>query len=155
MKKLVIWLLVLGLVVVAALGFTNGDTLVTKIEKAEEAQEEDPGLPGGVDYAAIYALHDPKEVVMTIDGRDVTWAEYFYAYYNIAGSMEQNFQMYMYYGMAIGWNSPADQEGRTYADIVKATGASTAIVSRVSRVMAAAEGKGGLETAIERVEKQE
>ena len=40
MKKLVIWLLVLGLVVVAALGFTNGDTLVTKIEKVEEAREE-------------------------------------------------------------------------------------------------------------------
>ena len=47
------------------------------------------------------------------------------------------------------------RDGRTYADIVKATGASTAIVSRVSRVMAAADGKGGLETAIERVEKQE
>ena len=47
------------------------------------------------------------------------------------------------------------RDGRTYADIVKATGASTAIVSRVSRVMAAADGKSGLETAIERVEKQE
>lgn len=37
-----------------------------------------------VDFAAIYALHQPDEVVAAVDGRDVTWAEYFYWLYRAA-----------------------------------------------------------------------
>ena len=138
MKKLIIGLLVLGLIVVGVLGFTNSD-LLTKTDKtpapaettdaaaepAQEAespeaqsQEEAPAEAGGVDYDAIYALHDPEEVVMTIDGKDVTWQDYFYAYYSQASGMEQNFEMYQNYGMAMGWDSQADEEGHTFADLV-------------------------------------
>ena len=141
MKKLVIGLLVLGLVAVAALGFANGD-LFAKNEKAQapeetaapaqdaaepaaepetpatESEEAAPAEAGGVDYEAIYALHDPEEIVMTIDGQDVPWKDYFYAYYSQAHGMEQNFEMYQYYGMALGWESQADEEGHTFADLV-------------------------------------
>ena len=139
MKKLIIGLLALGLIVVLALGFTNSD-LVLKSDKAaataettetapaaepapeaeSPAEEEAPTLveAGGVDYDAIYALHEPEEVVMTIDGRDVTWQEYFYCFYNQAMGMEQNFQMYQSYGMAMGWESQANEAGQTFADLV-------------------------------------
>ena len=139
MKKLIIGLLVLGLIVIAVLGFTNSD-LLTKTDKApataettetapaaepapeaeSPAEEEVPTLveAGGVDYDAIYALHAPEEVVMTIDGKDVTWQDYFYAFYNQAQGMEQNFQMYQSYGMAMGWDSQANEAGQTFAELV-------------------------------------
>ena len=139
MKKLIIGLLALGLIVVLALGFTNSD-LVLKSDKAAAtaettetapaaepaaqaetpAEEEGPTLveAGGVDYDAIYALHAPEEVVMTVDGKDVTWQDYFYAFYNQAQGMEQTFQMYQSYGMAMGWDSQANEAGQTFAELV-------------------------------------
>lgn len=141
MKKLIIGLLVLGLIVVAVLGFAGGD-LLTGTEKtpapeataapaAEDAgaegsaaepetpaQDAAPEKTGGVDYEAIYALHDPEEIVMTIDGQNVPWKDYFYAFYSQAHGMEQNFEMYQYYGMAMGFDSQADEEGHTFADLV-------------------------------------
>lgn len=133
MKKLIIGLLVLGVIVIAVLGFTNSN-LLAKTDKttateapaaepaaqAEPAAEEEPApaAAGGVDYEAIYALHAPEEVVMTIDGRDVTWQEYFYCYYNQAMGMEQTFQMYQSYGMAMGWDSQANEAGQTFAELV-------------------------------------
>ena len=72
----------------------------------------------GVDYAAIYALHDPDEVVMTVGGKDVTWDEYYYYYYSQARDMEETFTMYQYYGYAIGWNTPVREDGSTYGDLV-------------------------------------
>ena len=134
MKKLIIGLLVLGLIVVAVLGFTNSDLLAKTNETPAEseaaaepaaqaetpAEEEGPTQveAGGVDYEAIYALHEPEEVVMTVDGRDVTWQDYFYAFYNQAQGMEQTFQMYQSYGMAMGWESQANEAGQTFADLV-------------------------------------
>ena len=44
---------------------------------AETQGEPASAQVGVVDYDAIFALHQPEEVVMTIDGRDVTWQDYF------------------------------------------------------------------------------
>ena len=156
MKKLIIGLLALGLIVVLALGFTNSD-LLTKTDKtsaetapaAEPAaqaetpvEEEGPTLvdAGGVDYDAIYALHAPEEVVMTVDGKDVTWQEYFYCYYNQAKGMEQNFQMYQSYGMAMGWDSQANEAGQTFADLVDVSAENT--LRSLMTVESLAEEKG-------------
>ena len=82
MKKLLIALLVVFLAVVAVLGLSDSK-LVTEIPEAPaaetaaaepetaEAAEEPVQASSGVDYEAIYALHDPEEIVMTIDGREV------------------------------------------------------------------------------------
>ena len=134
MKKLFIGLLVLGILVIGVLGFTNSDllaetdktaapaepveTAAEPADQAEAAAEEAQVQAGGVDYEAIYALHAPEEVVMTIDGKDVTWQDYFYAFYNQAQGMEQTFQMYQSYGMAMGWDSQANEAGQTFADLV-------------------------------------
>lgn len=134
MKKLFIGLLVLGILVIGVLGFTNSDllaktdkaaapaepveTAAEPADQAEAAAEEAQVQAGGVDYDAIYALHAPEEVVMTIDGKDVTWQDYFYAFYNQAQGMEQTFQMYQSYGMAMGWESQANEAGQTFAELV-------------------------------------
>ena len=134
MKKLFIGLLVLGILVIGVLGFTNSDllaktdktaapaepveTAAEPADQAEAAAEEAQVQAGGVDYEAIYALHAPEEVVMTIDGKDVTWQDYFYAFYNQAQGMEQTFQMYQSYGMAMGWDSQANEAGQTFAELV-------------------------------------
>lgn len=161
MKKLIIGLLALGLIVVLALGFTNSD-LVLKSDKAAAtaettetapaaepaaqaetpAEEEGPTLvdAGGVDYEAIYALHEPEEVVMTVDGKDVTWQDYFYAFYNQAQGMEQTFQMYQSYGMAMGWESQANEAGQTFADLVDVSAENT--LRSLMTVESLAEEKG-------------
>ena len=139
MKKLLIALLILGLVVIAVLGFSDSkllskapetETPVSDAQEAPNAQTGENPLPaeepaeeaGGVDYAAIYALHAPEEVVMTVDGRDVTWQDYFYGFYSQATNMEDQFQMYQYYGYALGWESQADEEGNTFAQLLTRMG---------------------------------
>ena len=129
MKKLIIALLVLCVVCVVLASFL-GNTSEAKrpeptqapapapatTEPAEEetAQEQS----GGVDFEAIYALHDPDEVVMTVDGQDVIWEDYYYVYRNQALQMENMFLQYQAYGMALGWESEADDEGHSYAELM-------------------------------------
>ena len=86
-------------------------------EAGEETAEEIPAA-AGVDYEALYALHAPDEVVMTVDGKDVTWQDYCYVYSSQAIDMEQQFQMYQNYGYAMGWDSQADEEGHSYAELL-------------------------------------
>ena len=70
-----------------------------------------------LDYDALYALHEPGDVVAEIDGKDETWANYFYALYSQCGQIENYFNMMaMYYGYAMDWLDPVDDEGTTYAD---------------------------------------
>ena len=138
---LTIGVIVLILAVIAAVSF-SGDKLMTdpvpvpkKTEapsslptpqpaadaqdpQTEPAPEEEVQPRTHTDFAAIYALHDPEEVVMTVDGRDVTWQDYFFAFYSQAYSMEQNFEMYQYYGVALGWQDQADEEGHSFAELV-------------------------------------
>lgn len=101
----------------AKLDDSEAEDAAQPAEEAEPAEEEAPAALV-TDYDAIYALHEPDEVVMTIDGREVTWQDYFFAYYSQAYAMEQNFLMYQYYGYALGWQDQADAEGHTYAELV-------------------------------------
>lgn len=147
MKKWIIGLLVLCLAVVVVIAL-SGDKLFTEPVQMPEATpqvydalqtpaptqtaEAETALPADeepaaeepaaeektVDYDAIYALHEPDEVVLTVDGKPITWQDYFYAYFSQGTNMEQQFQMYQNYGMALGWESQADEEGRTFADLV-------------------------------------
>lgn len=89
---------------------------------AADASEADAAAAAvetkSVDFAAIYALHQPDEVVAAVDGRDVTWAEYFYWLY-VQGSQIDNYiqQMAAYYGLQISWDDTLeDGSDETYAD---------------------------------------
>ena len=131
MKKLIILLVVLCLVGVAVLVLAGGggnpakpqepETVIVPEEEAAPAAEPEAGdeeAAQGLDLDALYALHDPDEIVMTIGDQEIPWRDYFYFYQSGAVQLEQQFQMYQSYGMAIGWNSQADEEGHTYAELL-------------------------------------
>lgn len=127
MKKLLIALLIICLAAIVLVGFFWGKDAPEAVElpAAEEAAAEENAeeaaaeeKTAGVDYEAIYALHQPDEVVMTVDGRDVVWEDYYYVYYNQAVQMENYFQQAQAYGYAEGWESAADEEGHSYAELL-------------------------------------
>lgn len=134
MKKWIIGLLILCLAVVVVIALTGDKLFAEPVQLPQEtpqaaeetpAPEEDasqaeeaPEESSGVDYDAIYALHDPDEVVMTVNGEKVLWKDYFYSYYSQAYSMEQYFEMSQYQGMAMGWESAFGEDGRSFAQML-------------------------------------
>ncbi len=73
-----------------------------------------------IDYDALFKSHDTDEVVMTVDGREVSWNEYFYWIRYYAEYIQYYIDMYKYYGMDYKWTDPADEEGTmTLADSVR------------------------------------
>ena len=69
-----------------------------------------------LDYDAIYALHDPDETVMIIDGQEINWGEYFSWLYMSAMQTEQYFVAMANYGMPLSWNDPVGEDASvTYA----------------------------------------
>ena len=77
MKKLLLLLIALcaaGVVFFACMGGEEAPepAVPTETPSGEQSTPEPEQEPSGVDYAAIYALHEPEEIVMTVDGRDMT-----------------------------------------------------------------------------------
>ncbi len=68
--------------------------------------------PGPYDHA--YAAYGPDEVVMTVNGEAVTWAEYFYWIYSLAYQMTAQAQD----ETGIDWSAPLDAENtyQSYAE---------------------------------------
>ena len=129
MKKFVVLLAVLCLAFAVALGFLaqtpmplTGDSAETQEPAAETAV---PVEVETLDYEALYALHDPAEVVMIVDGKDVTWGEYFSWLYMSAMQTEQYFVSMGNYGVPLKWSDAAGEDGSTYADAAIAGGENT------------------------------
>lgn len=70
-------------------------------------------LPSVVlDFEKLYALHAPEDVVMKVNGKDVTWADYFYCLYNQGSRISSTLQqMQAYYGATTKWDDAIDEEG--------------------------------------------
>lgn len=124
MKKLVAILIVISLVFAGFVTYRNyenpadenaavaepeGETAVIGSEEAAQIK--------AVDYDAIYALHEPEEIVAVIGEDEVTWAEYFYMIFSNAKYFENQFSMYqMYYGLELDWTSSmSDDPEDTFA----------------------------------------
>lgn len=74
------------------------------IDAEAEAEAETQEDNTAAEYAALYAIHEPDYVVASIDGRDVTWADYYYFLHFQAQQMSNYFaQMANYYEMDVGW----------------------------------------------------
>ncbi len=86
-------------------------------ETTEEAETFTVRTP---DYAAMYALHDPEEIVARVDGQDVSWGEYFYLYFSQAKQLENYFNsMASYYGAAPDWADQVEEDSdKSFADMV-------------------------------------
>ena len=119
MKKLIVALAAALAIIAAAITWNDiqkksveaEDTQIpAQTEEAaelQEAAEEEPAAEEAetevyesesIDYDAIYASHAPDEVVMTVDGRDVTWDEYYYWLEYFGETAEYYAMMYSYYG---------------------------------------------------------
>ena len=49
---------------------------------------DEPATPAVIDYNAAFAKFDPDTVVMTVDGVDVTWSEFYYMLYSSLSQIE-------------------------------------------------------------------
>lgn len=49
---------------------------------------DEPATPAVIDYDAAFAKYDPDTVVMTIDGAEVTWSEFYYMLYSSLSQIE-------------------------------------------------------------------
>ncbi len=96
----------------------ENEDVPTGTEESEESSEE--AAPAQVlDYEAMYASIDPDEEVLTVNGRSVTWREYYYWLSYYAEYIQYYMDMYSYYGMTYRWSDPGDSEGTiTLADSV-------------------------------------
>lgn len=130
MKKIVIAALVLCLLAGGVLGFTLGKDGTIKAPAATsapvETAEPEAAEVSGLDYEALYALHDPAEIVMTAYGRDIRWDEYFYYLYRQCTSIEDYFKNMAMYGMPLSWGDVAEGENETYADLAVESAANVA-----------------------------
>ena len=120
MKKLI----ALIIVVCLAFSFAVGCGSVESTDEAEPAeaaetpaQETAAAVETSVlDYDALRALHADEEIVASVNGRDVTWGEYYGWLYMNAKQIENYFtQMAMYYGMSANWSDSVDDSGTTFA----------------------------------------
>jgi parvulin-like peptidyl-prolyl isomerase len=78
-----------------------------KPDTAETTPTPEPTTPPAViNYDAAFAKYAPETVVMTVDGKDVTWSEFFYMLYSSLSQIE-------YYMGEIRWNEEL-VEGMTF-----------------------------------------
>ncbi len=135
MKKFVIILLVVCLAFAAVAGYLLGKGVVSSdTETGEEPAQEtsaptaEPVEAETLDYDAIYALHDPDETVMIIDGQEINWGEYFSWLYMSAMQTEQYFVAMANYGMPLSWSDPVGEDASvTYASTALEGGENTLI----------------------------
>lgn len=127
MKKFVVLILVLCLAFAGFLSYLAGKPMPIENETslpqapAAEGPAAETAVPVDaekLDYEALYALHEPDEVVMVIDGKDISWGEYFSWLYMSAMQTEQYFVTMANYGMPLGWDDPVgDDSAETYGSV--------------------------------------
>lgn len=130
MKKRIVVIglaLALCLSCLAGCGSTGNDTqepTPTESEPVESTPVDVEGTDAAADadaaaqelyerYAAIYAKHNPDDVVMTINGEAVTWSDYFFWLYSTC------YQLEVYYA-AEDWSQVVSEDGSTFQDYAKA-----------------------------------
>ena len=134
MKKFFIILLAVCLIFAAAAGYLLGrkvvaqETQPTQTPAATADSQTASGEPidaQTLDYEAIYALHEPEDVVMLIDGEEISCFSWLYM---SAMQTEQYFVAMASYGMPMSWSDPVgDDPENTYADAALAGGENTLI----------------------------
>lgn len=131
MKKLIAAILVVCLAFAGLVGYADhkNEQIIVPQESMEPVSTASPEAPQPtaaaaeiktLDYDAIYATHDKDEIVMTINGSDVTWADYFYMLFSQGQQVTNYFQsMANYYGIVQNWDDAMEEDGSiTYAQYV-------------------------------------
>ncbi len=88
-------------------------------EAASDGEETQSVTLRVLDYEKLYSLHAPEEIVGSVDGRDITWDEYFYWLHNWGTEAESYIQMMAYYGQSMDWADKLSSDSEdTLADYV-------------------------------------
>ena len=144
MKKFVTLLVVLCLAFTVALGFLGRSPMpLTGETPAAQEPAAETAVPVDVEtlnYEALYALHDPAEVVMIVDGKDISWGEYFSWLYMSAMQTEQYFVAMANYGVPLKWSDAVGEDGSTYADAAITGGENT--LRQLMTILGYAESQG-------------
>ncbi len=80
--------------------------------------DEPTVVPGRLNYDALYSRYFPDEKVLTVNGKEEQWGDYFYILFTQCGQIEDYFDsMAAYYGMQYGWTDPISEDGEeSFAD---------------------------------------
>lgn len=97
MKKLIAAILI---VCVAFAGFLTWKNYIPPVAETPTLEVRT------VDYEALYATHDPDEIVMNVGGDEITWREFFYYLSANVGYIDN---MFAYYGGEADWDMVADE----------------------------------------------
>lgn len=112
MKKLIIILVAVCIVCAAVIGIVSSrNEPSAKTDEPSAAPVSADTETAGLDFAAMRAKHNSDEVVMTVDGAEITWDEYYYwLAYNAA-------MIQSYLGEIADWNEEL-YDGESYAQFV-------------------------------------
>lgn len=103
MKRMFALMLALVLCLTLFVGCGDSSDTVETTPTPSPVPTADPAV---IDYNGAFAKYTPETVVMTVDGRDVTWSEFFYMLYSSLTQIE-------YYMGDIYWNDEL-MGGMTY-----------------------------------------
>ena len=120
MKKLIALIIIVCLAFAFAAGCgsveSTGDAAPAEATETPAQETAAAVETSTLDYDALRALHADDEVVATVDGREITWGEYYGWLYMNAKQIENYFtQLAMYYGASVGWGDSVDDSGTTFA----------------------------------------
>lgn len=116
MKKFVLILLLACLVLGCGVGYLvvkNGGQdsgAPVALSDPEPGTDAETSAIRTLDYAAIRALHSPDEIVGSVDGRSITWEEYFYWLHSVGLQAEEYMQLMAMYGQSLDWTDKLSAE---------------------------------------------
>lgn len=121
MKKFVILLLVVCLLFAGFVSWQTVDFKKPVVEnEADEQQTQQETVQANIrslNAEKLYAAYAPEQVVMTVNGQDVTWKDFFYFINSNAASVSSYFANMQAYGMTADWEDELEA-GETYQDYV-------------------------------------
>ena len=118
-----------GIPVVTAQNSETSETMAAVEENAVSAPEQtdppstvpdEPTVASGrINYEALYAVYEPEEKVLSVDGREESWGNYFYFLFTQCAQIEDYFNaMAAYYGMRFSWDEPVEEDSdESFADL--------------------------------------
>ncbi len=89
MKKKTIALVLAMVLCLGLFAGCQSSELRSYSDETQETEETAAGTETAVkDYAPVYATYKPDQLMLTVNGIDITWSELFYWYYNIVSQID-------------------------------------------------------------------
>ena len=111
-------------------------------EAAPAAGEETPAAEASpvryLDYERIYALHAPDEIVGSVEGRELSWDEYFYWLHDMGTQAESYIRSLAMYGQSLSWTDKlsSDSEQTLAEYVLELTGETTKQMAVIEAIAA-------------------